>query len=76
VNTLELDAHAEGLFKYLSDFATPLDSIAILGVALLKVYDAGTNHEALPIAQFAEDIRASLVESYTQRSSQGPETRQ
>lgn len=76
MNTLELNSHAEGLFKYLSEKASPLDSIAILGMALLKVYDAGTNHEALPIAQFAEDIRASLVESYAARSAQGSERMQ
>lgn len=73
---LELDAFAEGLFKYLSSAtAEPLDAIAVLGITLLKIHARATDG-TVPIAKFAEDIRRSLIESHAAQSAQGTETRQ
>mgnify|MGYP001613573156 CR=1 FL=1 len=73
---LELDAVAEGLFKYLlTQTETPLDAIAVLGMTLLKVFKAGSDG-TIPIATFAKDFEKSLIESFNSASAQGTETRQ
>lgn len=73
---LELDALAEGVFKYLVEATdAPVDCISILGMCLLKTFRAASSDGAL-IADFAEDFRKSLVESFNSASAQGTETRQ
>lgn len=73
---LELDAIAEGLFKYLvSQTSEPLQAVAIIGVTLCKVWKAGSDG-TIPITTFAEDFRKSLIESFNSASAPGTETRQ
>lgn len=74
MNELEIDAMAEGLFKYLVEKTEhPLDGIAVIGVTLLKVFDASTD-STITIDKFAEDFKKSLLESYKTRTAIGPET--
>lgn len=73
---LELDAIAEGLFKYLVEQSeTPIDAISILGMTLLKVFRSGSDGQ-IPIATFAKNFERSLVESFNSASAPGTETRQ
>jgi hypothetical protein len=78
MNTLELNATAEallGLIKSSTD--SPRDGIAILGLALCKLYDdACGDQDALPFARFAGDFHASLLATRKDVSSSGPMTRQ
>ncbi len=72
---LELDALAEGIFKYIiENTESPIDGVAIIGMALLKIYTAAG--ASIPIQTFADDFRASLIGSYNARSVEGTETRQ
>lgn len=69
MNILELDAHAEGLYKYLTENTErPLDGMAILGLALLKLYDRTSNVTML-FKTFAGDFHKSMLESYASRST-------
>lgn len=71
LNILELDAHAEGLYKYLTENTeAPVDGIAILGLALLKLYDR-TSNGTMPFKDFAGDFHKSMLESYASRSTPG-----
>ena len=73
---LELDAIAEGLFKYLQEQSeNPLDGIAILGITLLKVYKSGTDG-TIPIERFMEDFKLSGIASFRSASAKGTETKQ
>lgn len=73
---LELDAIAEGLFKYLVEQTdSPIDCISVLGMCLLKTFKAGTDGQ-VAITVFAEDFRKSLIESFNAASAEGTETRQ
>lgn len=73
---LELDSLAEGVFKYLVEATdSPVDCISILGMCLLKTFRVASSEDAL-IADFAEDFRKSLIESFNSASAQGTETRQ
>jgi hypothetical protein len=78
LNTLELNATADallGLIKSSTD--SPRDGIAILGLALCKLYDdACGDQDALPFARFAGDFHMSLLETHKDASSSGPMTRQ
>ena len=79
MDTLELNATADallGLIKSSTD--SPRDGIAILGLALCKLYDdACGDHDALPFARFAGDFHASsLLATHKDVSSSGPVTRQ
>lgn len=77
---LELDALAEGVFKYLVEQTdSPLDAVSILGMCLLKVFARACTAQIdnmATIDAFAEDFRKSLVESFNSASAQGTETRQ
>lgn len=73
---LELDAIAEGLFKYLVEQTdSPIDCISVLGMCLLKTFKVGTDGQ-VPIAVFAEDFKKSLIESFNNASAQGTQTTQ
>lgn len=73
---LELDAIAEGLFKYLVEQTdSPIDCISVLGMCVLKTFRAASNGEST-ISAFAEDFRKSLIESFNAASAEGTETRQ
>jgi|HubBroStandDraft_3_1064219.scaffolds.fasta_scaffold00002_67 hypothetical protein len=78
MNILELNATADallGLIKSSTD--SPRDGIAILGLALCKLYDdACGDPEALPFATFAGDFHMSLLATHRDVSSSGPVTRQ
>ena len=71
LNILELDAHAEGLYKYLTENTErPLDGMAILGLALLKLYDR-TSRQDSTFTEFADGFHKSMLESYAARSVGG-----
>ena len=76
MTNLELNAAAEGLFKYICEQTeNSLDGIAIIGLTLLKIYDHGTDG-TMTIDTFANDFRQSLIGSYKARKvvAQGNET--
>lgn len=71
---LELDAIAEGLFKYLVEQTDgPLETVAVIGVLLCKVFKAGSDGTTT-IETFAGDFKKSLVESFNSASAQGTES--
>ena len=75
LNILELDAHAEGLCKYLTENTErPVDGMAILGLALLKLYDR-TSRQDSTFTDFAAGFHKSMLESYNARSSVGPSSK-
>lgn len=76
MNDLELNSVAEGVFEYIqSKTQSTLDGIAILGMALLRVFDCGTDG-SITLDRFAEDFRRSLIESHKAKSHTGPGTMQ
>lgn len=76
MNLLELDSTAEGMFTYLRQQTdNPLDSVAILGITLLKIFDRATDG-TLSLPVFAEDFKQSLIASYAAKTDSGTETRQ
>ena len=78
MNTLELNATADallGLIKSSTD--SPLEGVAILGLALCKLYDdACGDRDTLPFAKFASDFHASLLATHANAFASGPVTRQ
>lgn len=76
MKSLEINALAEGVFKYLKEQSeNPLDTIAILGTALLMVFDQGTDG-AISIERFAKDFHDGMLASYRAKSDKGPESLQ
>ena len=76
MTNLELNAAAEGLFKYICEHTkSPLDDIAIIGLTLLKIYDHAFDGP-MTIDTFANDFKQSLIGSYKARkvAAQGNET--
>ena len=77
MNDLEMNATAEGIFKYVMEKTeTPRDGIALVGIVLMMIFDNATGTEGMAFATFAKDFHEALTESYTARSAQGPETLQ
>ncbi len=78
MDTLELNATADallGLIKSSTD--SPREGIAILGLALCKLYDdACGDRDTLPFSKFAGDLHMSLLATHKDVSSSGPVTRQ
>lgn len=75
MSDLELDAIAEGIFKYIMENTpNPRLGIAVLGVALLRLYDSSSGNTNYPIATFAKDFADTLVESYVDKSDIGSDT--
>ena len=73
---LEANHHAERILSIIMEVSpSPLDGIAILGLTVLKCYDAGCKASG-SINSFAEDFRKSLIESYNQKSDIGPKRMQ
>ena len=73
MNDLEMNAIADDLFKYLIEKTeSPIDGIAILGMALLMIFDNASKDVTL--AKFADDFKASMIASHTARTAQGPGT--
>lgn len=76
MNDIELDALAEGIFKFLiANTDEPRFAIAAIGIVLCKVYKAASDG-TVPVATFAEDFKASFIESFNSASAQGTRTRQ
>ena len=78
MNTLELNATADALLGLIkSSTEDPREGIAILGLALIKLYDdACGDQSVLPFARFASDFHASLLATHKDVSASGPVTRQ
>lgn len=73
MSDLELNALAEGIFKYLLEKSeTPLDGIAILGMALCMIYDNAGGSEPFPA--FAKAFHDSLIETQRNKSAPGTES--
>lgn len=73
MNDLELDAIANGVFKYILEQTDhPLDGIAILGLVMLKIFENSARN--MTIEEYAQNIKDSLVESYRSASAEGTET--
>ena len=73
MNDLELDAIANGVFKYILEQTDhPLDGIAILGLVMLKIFENSARN--MTIEEYAHNIKDSLVESYRSASAEGTET--
>lgn len=71
MTSLEMNALAEGIFRYLREKCPqPIDGIGVLGTTLLMLYDNANNGNTT-LEQFAEDFKVSLVESYKTRSDNG-----
>lgn len=72
MNDLECSAIGTGLLKFLSEKTEhPLDAVAILGMALLMVYDLAADKSAMTIDQFAQDFKSGLIETYKTKYDQG-----
>ena len=73
MSDLEMNAIAEGLFKYLVEQTeNPIDGIAIIGMVLLMIFDNAPKNVTL--AKFAKDFHDSMIETHAARSAQGPGT--
>ena len=73
MNDLEMNAIADGLFKYLTEQTeSPIDGIAICGMVLLMIFDNASKDVTL--TKFANDFRDSMIASHAARSAQGPGT--
>ncbi len=75
MDTLEIDAIAQGILNHIKA-KTPLphEGIAILGIALCKLYDDACGTESLTFPQFASDFHECLIASYKDVSAKGTET--
>jgi hypothetical protein len=77
MNTLELNAQAEGILTYLKAHTTdPREGLAILGVALCMIYDTCVDHSTCPFTKFAKDFHDSLIATEGDKSMTGPGTLQ
>ena len=78
MNTLELNATADALLGLIkSSTESPREGIAILGLALCKLYDdACRDRDTLPFSKFAGDFHMALLDTHKDVSSSGPVTRQ
>lgn len=76
MNALELNAIAEGIFKYIQAQAEDLrDGVAIVGMVLLNVFNSA-KREGTTIETFMEDFKLSAIASYKDVSAEGTRTRQ
>jgi hypothetical protein len=77
METLQLNAFADGILAYIkANTDNPRDGIAMLGLALCKLYDDAADPHALPFAQFAGDFHMSLLETHKDVSAMGSGTMQ
>lgn len=75
MNDLEMNAIADGVFKYLIEKTeSPVDGIAILGMALLMIFDNASKD--VTITKFAKDFHDGMLATHAARSAQGPGTLQ
>lgn len=73
---LELNAIAEGIFRYLTEKTeSPLDGIAVLGMAFCIIYDK-TNDGSISFADLAKSFHESLIDTQRSASDSGTERMQ
>lgn len=69
LSDLEINAMADGVFKYLAEKTdSPLDGLAIVGILMLKLFDCKAEGSPLTIEQFAKDFAEGLVETHKAQS--------
>ena len=72
---LEVNTLDESVFTYLKEKTDPLNTIAVLGIALIMVYTAASSG-AIDIETFTEDFKQGLIHSWKTKSQQGSGTMQ
>lgn len=68
---LEINSIAEGIYRYLEERTeTPLDGIAVLGIALCILHRNAGNDISFP--EFAKSFHNSLLATHRSASAEGP----
>ena len=75
MNTLELNALAEGILTYIKTQSdNPHEGIAILGIALCMFYETCVDHSVCSFTEFARDFHDGIVATHKDVSAVGPGT--